>query len=78
MLAKRTYKNQITLPKEVVRDFPGVEYFDVSSQEGRIILRPVSVAPSGDRLAKAREKIRRLGLTERDIQDAIQWARRAG
>jgi hypothetical protein len=31
MLAKKTTKNQITLPKKVVARFIGVEYFDVST-----------------------------------------------
>ena len=29
MLAKKTSKNQITLPKAVISRFPAVEYFDV-------------------------------------------------
>ncbi len=76
MLAKRTYKNQITLPKEVVKDFPGVEYFDVSARGGEIVLRPVTVAPAGERLRKVRDKIRALGLTESVVSDAVQWARK--
>lgn len=76
MLAKRTYKNQITLPKEVLKDFSGVEYFDVSARDNEIVLRPVSVVPAGERLAKVREKIHLLGLTEKDLQDAIQWGRK--
>ncbi len=78
MLAKRTYKNQITLPKEVLKDFPGVEYFDVCSRDGKILLNPVSVVPSGERLAAVREKIRSLGLTEQDLQDAVRWSRKPG
>jgi hypothetical protein len=31
MLAKKTVKNQVILPKAVVARFPGVEYFDVST-----------------------------------------------
>lgn len=76
MLAKRTFKNQITLPKEVIKDFPGVEYFDVSAQDGKILLNPVSVMPSGERLAKVRKKISSLGLTEEDLEDAVRWARK--
>ncbi|MBP1732475.1 MAG: hypothetical protein H6Q55_2904 [Deltaproteobacteria bacterium] len=26
MLAKKTSKNQLTLPKEIVKEFPGVDY----------------------------------------------------
>lgn len=76
MLAKRTYKNQITLPADVVRDFPGVEYFDVSTRGGEIVLRPVAVVPAGERLRKVRDKIRALGLTESVVHDAIRWARK--
>lgn len=76
MLAKRTFKNQITLPKEVLKDFSGVEYFDVSAKDGKILLDPVTVLPSGARLAKVRDKLRSLGLTEDDLQDAVSWARK--
>jgi virulence-associated protein VagC len=41
MLAKRTVKNQITLPKAVADRFPGVEYFEVRAEDDRIILEPV-------------------------------------
>ncbi len=42
MLAKLTAKNQLTLPKAIVSHFPGVGYFDVSEESGRIVLAPVS------------------------------------
>lgn len=76
MLAKRTYKNQITLPQEIVRDFPGIEYFDVSTRGGEIVLRPVTVAPAGEKLRKVREKVRALGLSESVVRDAVRWARK--
>lgn len=77
MLAKRTYKNQITIPKEVLRDFSGVDYFDVSARGGEIVLRPVTVAPRGEGLARVRERILALGLTEKDLSDAIEWGRKS-
>ena len=40
MFAKRTVKNQITLPKAIVSRFPGVEYFEVTAERDRIILAP--------------------------------------
>ena len=75
MLAKKTSKNQITLPKKVVDALPSTEYFDVTVQEGNVILRPVVVTAPGERLRAVREKIRRLGLTEEDLTGAIRWAR---
>ncbi len=76
MLAKRTFKNQVTIPKRVIEKFPGVDYFDVVAREEEIILRPVEIKRSKYGLVKIREKISSLGLTERDIQDAVRWARK--
>lgn len=39
-MAKKTSKNQLTLPKAIVDRFPGVDYFDVREEDGRIILSP--------------------------------------
>ena len=44
MLAKLTSKNQLTLPKAVVADVQGCEYFDVTAENGRIVL--MQYAPS--------------------------------
>ena len=72
MLAKLTSKNQLTLPKKVISDFPGALYFDVATDHGRIVLTPVRVA-----LADAvRAKMAELGLSEADVADAVAWARR--
>ncbi len=75
MLAKKTSKNQVTLPKAVVEQLPNVEYFDVSVREGEVVLRPVVVSPTGERLRAVRAKVKALGLTEKDIEGAIRWAR---
>ena len=78
MLCKRTYKNQVTLPKKVMEEFEGVEYFEARVQDGRIVLEPVKMtAVSETTLEKAREKVAALGLTEKDIDNAVSWARRA-
>ena len=45
MLTKKTSKNQITLPKRIVDQFPAVDYFEVTAESGRIVLRPVEVDP---------------------------------
>ncbi len=75
MLAKKTAKNQITLPRGIVRQLPDAEYFDVSLKGGEVVLRPVVISAPGERLREVREKIRQLGLTERDVDRAIRWAR---
>jgi len=76
MLAKKTSKNQITLPKAVVRQLPDVQYFEVSVREGEVVLRPAVVSAPGERLKAVRTKMRALGLSEKDVDDAITWARR--
>ncbi|MFQ5802398.1 MAG: AbrB/MazE/SpoVT family DNA-binding domain-containing protein [Candidatus Methylomirabilales bacterium] len=75
MLAKKTSKNQITLPKAIVQQLSDVDYFEVSLREGEVVLTPVVVGAPGERLKAARAKIRALGLTEKDVKDAIRWAR---
>ena len=76
MLCKRTYKNQITIPKKVMEKFNGVEYFEARIREGAIVLEPVEVKPfEKSRLANVRKKIAAVGLTDRDIEDAVAWAR---
>ena len=74
MLAKLTAKNQLTLPKAVLAAFPETEYFDVTEENGRIVLTPVRVA----RANAVRAKLADLGLTEADVAEAVAWARRAG
>ena len=74
MLAKKTSKDQISLPKKIVKEFEGVEYFDITASEGKIVLTPVSVRPSV--LNEVREKMKRLGIADKDVEDAITWARR--
>jgi hypothetical protein len=75
MLAKKTSKNQITLPKEIVKVFPDAEYFDVSIRDNTIRLMPVRITPVQSSLDSVREKMKKLGLTEKDVSEAIQWAR---
>lgn len=72
MLTKRTSKNQITLPKNVIVDFPDTEYFDVRSENGRIVLTPVLIHEPD----RVRAKLAELGIKESDVAEAVQWARR--
>lgn len=75
MLAKKTSKNQITLPKKIVTALPETDYFDVTLRAGAVVLRPVAISEPGTKLATVRRKIKDLGLTPKDIDDAIRWAR---
>jgi intein-encoded DNA endonuclease-like protein len=75
MLAKKTSKNQLTLPRDIVREFPDVEYFDVTVKDRKIVLMPVKITHS-ETVEAVRDKMERLGIKETDIADAVKWARR--
>lgn len=72
MLAKRTSKNQITLPKAIVERFGGVEHFDVSAEDDAIILRPLRRS----RADEVRAKLASLGVSETDVAEAVAWVRK--
>jgi len=75
MLAKKTVKNQITLPKSIVERLPKTDYFEASLRGEEILLRPVVIETKGTKLDRIPKKIKALGLTERDVDAAIRWAR---
>ena len=76
MLVKKTSKNQITLPKEIIKNFPQIEYFVAKVEDGKIILTPVKIVSANITLEKIREKIKSLGITEEDVKEAVKWARK--
>ena len=71
MLAKLTSKNQLTLPKAATAAVEAAEYFDVTTEDGRIVLTPVRV----NRTNAVRAKLAQLGISESDVADAVAWAR---
>ena len=72
MLAKLTAKNQLTLPKAIVSAVQSTEYFDVTEENGRIMLTPVRI----NRADAVRAKLAELGIADSDVADAVAWARR--
>jgi SOS response regulatory protein OraA/RecX len=72
VLAKKTIRNQITLPKAVVARFAGVEYFDVSTDGECIVLRPLQKS----RVEEVRAKLAQLGVGEEDVTAALSRARK--
>lgn len=71
MLAKLTSKNQLTLPKAIMAGFDGVEYFDVTTDNGRVVLTPVRLVQAD----AVRAKLGDLGISEADVAEAVAWAR---
>ena len=73
MLAKKTSKNQITIPKKIIEQLPDVEYFDVELIDGVVMLKPLITYSTS--LEKIRAKVKKLGLQENTVKEAIEWAR---
>ena len=73
MLVKLTPKGQLTLPEEVIADFQGYEYFNVTEENGRIVLTPVRLIRAG----AVRAKLAELGISQADVAEAMAWARRS-
>ncbi|MBI4331793.1 MAG: hypothetical protein HY673_10980 [Chloroflexi bacterium] len=72
---RKIYRNRITIPKEIVERFPGVQYFEVLSKKNEIILRPLRRVDGEDKLVYIRDKVADLGIKRRDIDAAIRRAR---
>ena len=51
-----------------------MQYFEISAQDGRIILEPVRI----NQADKVRDKLAELGISERDVEYAIKSARGKG
>ena len=76
MLAKKTSKNQLTLPKEIADKFPGVDLFDANVKNNQIVLVPVKITPITSSLDSIREKMAKLEISEKDVSDAVKWSRK--
>ncbi len=76
MLTKKTSKNQLTLPKEIVKEFPDIDYFDATVKGRAIVLTPVRITPVDTGIELIREKMAKLGIDESNIKDAVRWARK--
>jgi hypothetical protein len=73
MLVKLTSKNQITIPKKIIDQLPAVKYFDLELKDDVIRLKPLVFYDTN--LDRIRSKIRKLGLRESAVSEAIEWAR---
>lgn len=76
MLTKKTTKNQLTLPKDIVKEFPGIDYFDAVVEKRRIVLTPVLMMPADGSLNEIREKTEAFGISKKDVRNAVSWTRK--
>ncbi|MDD5674066.1 MAG: hypothetical protein PHC61_07885 [Chitinivibrionales bacterium] len=74
---KLSSKNQLTLPRSIVKHFPGMRYFEIAERNNEVVLRPARMVVHGDALERVREKIRDLGLSEEMVAEAVKSVRKA-
>ena len=71
MLARLTTDGRLALPKALRASFPGVDSFNATEEDGRLVLSPVRQS----RADEVRKKLEGSGITEADVKDAVAWAR---
>ncbi len=76
-LAKLSSKNQITLPVEVLKGFPDIDYFKVGVENDSIVLKPLRAMEAPSPLEEARASFKAKGFNEDTIKAAVRWARKA-
>lgn len=73
MLVKLSSKNQVTVPRKILAQMPPTQYLEVEWKDGAIVMKPVAVVETS--LEQIRDKVKRLGLNENSVAEAVQWAR---
>ena len=73
MLAKITSKNQITIPKKIIEKMTGIKHFDIEFKDGVVIMKPIKFYDTN--LDQIRAKIKKLGLKEDSVAEAIKWVK---
>ena len=73
MLTRLMTDGRLALPKALLASFLGVDCFDATVEQGRLVLSPVQRS----RADGVRKKLEELGITEADVKDAVAWARLA-
>ena len=71
MRARLTAGNRLTLPRAALAAVGPAEFFDITVENGRLVLTPVRTS----RADAARAKLAGLGLSEGYVGDAVKWAR---
>ena len=70
--ARQAYHQKSPDPaKAALAAVEAAEYFDVTAENGRIVLTPARV----NRACAVRAKLAELGLSEADVNAAVAWAR---
>lgn len=71
MRARLTAGDRLTVPSAALTAVGPADHFDVTVENGRLVLTPVRAS----RADTVRAKKVGLGLSETDVGDAVEWAR---
>jgi bifunctional DNA-binding transcriptional regulator/antitoxin component of YhaV-PrlF toxin-antitoxin module len=63
----------VKLPKAIVERIQKTDFFDIDVRDGEIVLRPLETVSRA--VTCLRQKMKRLEITEQDIDAGIRWAR---
>ena len=69
MLAKLTSKTRLTLPKALLTSCPDARYFEVTKEQGGIVLTTARIG----RADAVRAKLAEPGIEDSNVADAVQW-----
>ncbi len=75
MLAKKTTKNQLTIPRALLDQLPETDYFDATVVSDALVLRPVKVVPMVD-IERVRDRLEKAGVKTAEVRRAVKWARK--
>ncbi len=78
---KVSLKGQITIPKKIRNKLgltPG-DFVLFTEEEGAVVLKKARISPEEEfnkLVTTLDKKIKKLGITDQDIEDAIKWSRK--
>ncbi len=78
---KVSFKGQITIPKKI-RNKLGVapgDFVLFTEEKGSVVLKKARISPEEEfnkLVTTLDKKIKKLGITDQDIEDAIKWSRK--
>lgn len=75
LLIKKTARNQVTIPRELLGRLPSSDYFEADVAGDALVLRPVQVVEMVD-LDKVRDRLRRRRVRVDEAEQAAGWARK--
>ena len=71
MRIRKTFRDAISLPEAIIRRVPDVTGCEAREEAGRTLRVPLRES----RAEEVRARLQALGITERDLAEAVRWGR---